>query len=124
MSKNSFGLSTGSLAIIIILICFIGTLVYVISKRPSNGLASNYVEIPSSPDGKGSFFTGELRVNGTPYSVSTGSDGNLVIYKNGIIIWSSQTGGKGTGPYKLYLLSNGNLVFNDSKNITFWETYG
>ena len=63
------------------------------------------------------------------------SDGNLVLYAKGYILflnkcsddypnvaWASGTNGKGTGPYKLTLQDDRNIVLKDSKNETLWSS--
>ncbi len=57
---------------------------------------------------------------GTYKAVMQG-DGNFVIYKvGGAAIWSTGTGGKGTGPYKAILQSTGELTINDNTNKVLW----
>ena len=47
-------------------------------------------------------------------------NGNLNVYINGSQKWSSNTAGKGVGPYHLTMQQNGHLVLADSKNKTLW----
>jgi len=52
------------------------------------------------------------------------SDGNLVLSEvnNGRTIWSTNTAGKGTGPYRLTIQNDGNLVLTDANSQTIWAT--
>jgi hypothetical protein len=64
------------------------------------------------------------------HKVVLDSDGNLNVIsdaccnkdKKDIPIWSSETKGKGTGPRRLVLEPNGNLVIYDSKNVSVWNS--
>eukprot|EP00026_Physarum_polycephalum_P009367 Phypoly_transcript_09488.p1 GENE.Phypoly_transcript_09488~~Phypoly_transcript_09488.p1 ORF type:complete len:309 (+),score=50.30 Phypoly_transcript_09488:421-1347(+) len=52
------------------------------------------------------------------------ADGNVVLYDypNGAAHWSSNTAGKGQGPYHLTLQGDGNLVLYDSTGSALWQT--
>jgi len=52
------------------------------------------------------------------------TDGNVVLsdVKSGRTLWSTNTAGKGTGPYKLTIQNSGNLVLNDANSQTLWST--
>ena len=50
-------------------------------------------------------------------------DGNFVLYKiGGGALWSSQTAGKGIGPYILRLEGTNNLVMYDKDSTTIWQS--
>jgi hypothetical protein len=49
-------------------------------------------------------------------------DGNLVLYNNGKIVWSSNTGGFGVAPFTLIMQDNGNLVWTDANNTVLWSS--
>jgi hypothetical protein len=58
----------------------------------------------------------------TYYAIMQG-DGNLVVYNNSIgtsAVWSSNTSGKGKGPFCLRLQTDGNLGIIDSTNTATW----
>lgn len=63
-----------------------------------------------------------------PYYLSMDADGNLRTFGNAKyllnngLLWASNSGGRGTAPYKLTVLDNGNLVLNDAKEAMVWET--
>jgi hypothetical protein len=62
--------------------------------------------------------------DGSSYALVMQSDGNLVLYKNAdnTIVWQSNTAGKGTAPYKLYMQATGDLQILDSTNSVYWTT--
>lgn len=65
----------------------------------------------------------ENKISSSTIDLVMNDDGNLIIYdKNGNFKWSSESGGKGTGPYKLMMKTNGQLVIYDSKDVIIWET--
>lgn len=56
-------------------------------------------------------------------------DGNLVLYNTygdvsspGAPMWASKMCGRGTGPYKLIMQDDGNLVIHDVDHIPIWAT--
>ena len=50
------------------------------------------------------------------------SDGNVVVYSNGQPVWASNTNSQGTGPYKLIMQGDGNLVEYDSTGHPYWAS--
>jgi hypothetical protein len=50
-----------------------------------------------------------------------GNDGELILYRRGIAVWSSNTGGKGSG-CRLKLQYDGNLVLYDRSNKAIWSS--
>ena len=63
-----------------------------------------------------------------PYYLSMDADGNLRTFGNpewllnNGLLWSSNSGGRGTAPFQLTVLDNGNLILNDANGATVWET--
>ncbi len=49
-------------------------------------------------------------------------DGNLVLYKNNVALWSSNTYGKGVAPYQLKLHNSGDLQIIDKNNSIIWQS--
>jgi hypothetical protein len=49
-------------------------------------------------------------------------DGNLVLYKFGHVLWHSGSYGKGPGPYRLIMQTDGNLVIYNGHNQPIWAT--
>lgn len=49
-------------------------------------------------------------------------DGNLVHYNGGRAVWSSETGGKGSGPYCLVLQEDNNAVVYGQGGSVIWAT--
>ena len=49
-------------------------------------------------------------------------DGNLVHYNGGGAVWSSETGGKGSGPYYLVLQDDSNAVVYGQGGSVIWAT--
>ncbi len=65
--------------------------------------------------------------NSRNYFATLDNQGNLLVYvsahfvsKN--ILWSSQTNGKGDGPYHLNMQSDGNAVVYDKHNHPVWSS--
>ncbi len=60
------------------------------------------------------------------------TNGNFVIYsdaccnleKKDIMVWSSNTKGKGLSPRRLIMHNDGNLILYDAKNVQIWKTEG
>jgi len=55
------------------------------------------------------------------------TDGNLVLYKSHNFVspnavWSSNTNGRGTGPFRLHMQQDGNLVVYDGRNQPTWAS--
>jgi hypothetical protein len=127
MSRNSFGLlSKRSLAIIIILICFIGTLVYVIVSKNRSTDKFTFTKFPSEVTTKNgdATFTTLTSPDGRCSAVMQ-QDGNLVIYDStiGKPIWASNTNGKGSGgPYKIIMQRDANLVIYDRTGKAIWAS--
>jgi hypothetical protein len=72
-------------------------------------ITSNPTEILYSPSGNTN-----LTVQG---------DGNVVLYNNDRLVWSTKTAGiNGAAPYKLIMQSNGNLELQDNTSRVFWAS--
>ncbi len=54
------------------------------------------------------------------YKAILQTDGNFVVYDNGVPGWNTSTYGRGAPPYKLVMQSDGNLVFYDKNNGFIW----
>ena len=52
----------------------------------------------------------EMKNNSNNCKAVMQGDGNVVVYNGNSPIWASQTGGKGSAPYKLVMQDDGNLV--------------
>jgi hypothetical protein len=68
-----------------------------------------------------------IKAPGFEFYARLQSDGNFVLYnsktfKPSEAIWSSNTHGKGKGPYKLKMQEDGNLVIYDGTNAATWAT--
>jgi hypothetical protein len=98
------------------------------------GLIFVILDGKSSDDNGWNIYTNQLSdtcVDGCPNtlvnstktcSVNTQDDGNLVIYNSNGAVWSSNTQGRGTGPYKSVMQQDGNYVLYDSNNQPTWST--
>ncbi len=61
------------------------------------------------------------------YYLAMRKEGNLALYKSGDfnndnITWQTSTGGKGTGPYRMTMQTDGNLVVYDSASTPLWAS--
>jgi len=78
----------------------------------------------SKPSSIGSSPLTQLATPACASSLSVRSDGNAVFsaLDGSKIYWTSNTGGKGTGPFTLTVRNDGNLVLSDSQSATLWST--
>jgi len=57
------------------------------------------------------------------YSCSMLRNGNFVVYsQGGTVLWETKTASQGTGPYRLTLQSDGNLVLLDKTDKALWSS--
>jgi len=90
--------------------CLAGSLGDTLFSNSNNTLVSNPSTLIASP----SCMT----------KLSVGGDGNAALtdVNSGKVYWSTNTAGKGTGPFRLTLQGDGNLVLYDSKSTSLWSS--
>ncbi|KAG6514667.1 hypothetical protein ZIOFF_025036 [Zingiber officinale] len=62
-------------------------------------------------------------VNTSMASFNLTSDGNLILFEEHRIVWSTGTRSTGLNYTRLHLLDSGNLVLNDSNSINLWQSF-
>ncbi|XP_042383038.1 G-type lectin S-receptor-like serine/threonine-protein kinase At4g27290 [Zingiber officinale] len=62
-------------------------------------------------------------VNTSMASFNLTSDGNLILFEEDRIVWSTGTRSTGLNYTRLHLLDSGNLVLNDSNSINLWQSF-
>mmetsp|Transcript_83613 Transcript_83613/g.102466 ORF Transcript_83613/g.102466 Transcript_83613/m.102466 type:complete len:150 (+) Transcript_83613:120-569(+) len=65
---------------------------------------------------------GEGLDSGNLYFADMQSDGNFVLYSRTTALWSSNTDGKGSPPYKIIMQLDNNLVIYDGFNRVMWAS--
>jgi len=85
-------------------------------------ISSNSTTKPSSISSASS--THQLVTPACATKLVVQTDGNVVFsdVNNGKVYWSSNTGGKGVGPYTLTMQNDGNLVLSDSRSSSLWTS--
>jgi len=83
-------------------------------------LVSSSEDKPSSISSTGS----PLATAACKTKLTVQNDGNVVLadVNNGNVIWSTNTAGKGSAPYKLTVTNSGDLQLTDSSNSVLWRT--
>jgi len=85
----------------------------------------------SAPEIKkgGKLFNGQYITDGScietvnaNHKLCLQKDGNVVIYRGHVGIWSSRTNGKGVAPYRLIVQKDNNVVLYDARHIPLWTT--
>ncbi|XP_042376973.1 G-type lectin S-receptor-like serine/threonine-protein kinase At4g27290 isoform X1 [Zingiber officinale] len=62
-------------------------------------------------------------INTSMASFNLTSDGNLILFEEDRIVWSTGTRSTGLNYTRLHLLDSGNLVLNDSNSINLWQSF-
>ncbi|XP_042380143.1 G-type lectin S-receptor-like serine/threonine-protein kinase At4g27290 [Zingiber officinale] len=62
-------------------------------------------------------------VNTSMASFNLTSDGNLILFEEDRIVWSTGTRSTGLNYSRLHLLDSGNLMLNDSNSINLWQSF-
>jgi hypothetical protein len=99
------------------------------ATRQTNGTTGTAnCAVASVADGAGPLQAGQvlpagdyLLSPGGQYTLDMQTDGNLVVYGNGCVIWASGTEGTGNGDY-LAMQTDGNLVIYTSAGVPVWAT--